>query len=440
MGSTTYDEYKKYFDKDHALSRRFQKIEVPETTKEETIQILEGLKDKYEQFHNVNFTAKAIEVAVNLAGQFINDRHQPDKAIDVLDETGAYMRMMNFKKIHDEPGKNRKSTITEHEIEKVISKIAKIPERSVSASETDRLKKLESDLKARIFGQDQALETVVKAVKRSRAGFHDPNKPVASFLFVGPTGVGKTELAKQLAQILGIAMHRYDMSEYQEKHTVARLIGSPPGYVGYEEGGLLTDAIRKTPHAVLLLDEIEKAHDDIFNVLLQIMDYATLTDNQGRKADFRNVILIMTSNAGAREIGRPLIGFGEKSVTQKAVSDAVDKIFSPEFRNRLDSIIQFNHLNEEIVLQIVDKEIRFFEKQLQEKQITLEVTLPCRKWLAEKGYSQEFGARNITRLVQEKVKNYFVDAVLFGDLKDGGHARVSIKDDEIVIEAHASAS
>ncbi|MFP4535046.1 MAG: AAA family ATPase, partial [Spirochaetaceae bacterium] len=329
--------------------------------------------------------------------------------------------------------RNERPVIDGSWIEKVVSKIAKIPERTVSYDEKANLQNLEGRLKTVIFGQDDAIEKVTAAVKRSRAGFRRPDKPVASFLFVGPTGVGKTELARQLADSLGVPMHRFDMSEYQEKHTVSRLIGSPPGYVGYEEGGLLTDAIRKNPHAVLLLDEIEKAHQDIFNILLQIMDYATLTDNTGRKADFRNVVIIMTSNAGAREIGRPMIGFGERNVTEQAVSDAVERTFSPEFRNRLDKVVLFGRLEQQVIEDIVRKEIDEFRTQLAEKNVTLEVSDECVTWLANRGYSEEFGARNIGRLVEEKIKEYFVDAVLFGEFQEGGHAVADIKDDEVHI-------
>jgi ATP-dependent Clp protease ATP-binding subunit ClpA len=433
LGSTTYDEFKKYFERDRALSRRFQKIEVTETTPEETFQILQGLRDRYEEYHQVKYTDEALQSAVDLSDQYINDRFLPDKAIDVIDEAGAYMRILAFRgglTTSPEP------VLTQTDIEKVVSKIAKIPEKTVSASEVDRLMTLSEDLQSVLFGQDQAIEAVVQAVKNSRAGFREPNKPVANFLFVGPTGVGKTELARQLADNLGIAMHRFDMSEYQERHTVSRLIGSPPGYVGYDEGGLLTDAIRKTPHAVLLLDEVEKAHPDIFNVLLQIMDYATLTDNAGRKADFRNVILIMTSNAGARELGKASIGFGERVIGKDAIVDAVDRIFNPEFRNRLDSVVSFNRLDERVILQIVDKEIRFFEAQLVEKGINLEVSDACRHYLAEKGYSPEFGARNIARLVQQKIKDFFVDSVLFGELKKGGKAYVDLnaKNGEVIVK------
>ena len=435
VGSTTYEEYKKYFEKDRALSRRFQKIEVLEPSEDETVEILKGLREKYEEYHNVTYTDDALEAAVHLSHLYITDRHLPDKAIDVIDEAGAYIRMRVEASEHDaEP-----VTISEHDIEKVVSKIAKIPERSVGTSEKDRLGHLDKDLHQVVFGQDDAIASVVEAVKRSRAGFRNPDKPVANFLFVGPTGVGKTELARQLSSTLGVAMHRFDMSEYQEKHTVSRLIGSPPGYVGYEEGALLTDAIRKTPHAVLLLDEIEKAHQDIFNILLSVMDYATMTDNTGKKADFRNVIIIMTSNAGAREIGKPMIGFGERQVTNEAVNDAVQRIFSPEFRNRLDKVVIFNALATEVLEDIVSKEIKAFNPQLAEKKVEVEVPPAALTWLAEHGYSEEFGARNISRLVEDKVKSFFVDAVLFGELEHGGTAVVDVEDDDIVIRAEGAA-
>ncbi len=427
IGSTTYDEYKKYFDKDRALSRRFQKIEIPEPTIDDTFEILMGLKEHYETFHNVTYSEEALHAACDLSAKYINDRYLPDKAIDVIDEAGAYSRM--YRDVEDE----EPQVIESHHIELIVSKIAKIPEKSVSSSEVFKLQDLEKSLKSVIFGQNQAIDMVVKAIKRGRAGFGNPNKPVASFLFVGPTGVGKTELARQLAEAMGIAMHRFDMSEYQEKHTVARLIGAPPGYVGYEEGGLLTESIRKTPHSVLLLDEIEKAHPDIFNTLLQVMDYATLTDNNGKKADFRNVIIIMTSNAGAREIGKAKLGFEDRTVTDDAIDQAVEKFFSPEFRNRLDSIVTFNNLNEEIILQIVKKAVKDFQIQLEEKNITLELTDQCYKWLGDKGYSPQFGAREIERLVQNKLKDFFVDEVLFGKLKDGGKALADIKNNDVVI-------
>ena len=437
LGSTTYDEFKKFFERDRALSRRFQKIEVTETTPEETFEILKGLRNRYEEYHQIKYSDEALQAAVDLSDQYINDRFLPDKAIDVIDEAGAYTRILAFRggaSVTPQP------ELTHADIEKVVSKIAKIPEKTVSASEVDRLLNLDQELKTVIFGQDAAIESVIRAVKNSRAGFREPNKPVANFLFVGPTGVGKTELARQLADRLGISMHRFDMSEYQERHTVSRLIGSPPGYVGYDEGGLLTDAVRKTPHAVLLLDEVEKAHPDIFNVLLQIMDYATLTDNAGRKADFRNVILIMTSNAGARELGKSSIGFGERVIGADAIGDAVDRVFNPEFRNRLDKIVTFNRLDERVILQIVDKEIRMFEAQLKEKGIELEVSEACRKRLADEGYSPEFGARNIARLVQQKIKDFFVDSVLFGELTKGGKAYVDVdaRSGEITVKTRRS--
>ena len=430
IGSTTYEEYKKYFEKDRALSRRFQKIEVPEPSEEDAYQILMGLRSKYEDYHHVRYSDDALHAAVNLSALYITDRHLPDKAIDVMDESGAFMRMKTFREGEEE---GDPVTILEGDIEKVVSKIAKIPERTVNASEGARLQNLESDLKNVVFGQDSAIRLVVDAVKRSRAGFRKGDKPVASFLFVGPTGVGKTELARQLSETLGVGMHRFDMSEFQEKHTVSRLLGSPPGYIGYEEGGMLTDVVRKTPHCVLLLDEIEKAHQDIFNVLLQAMDYATITDNTGRKADFRNAIIIMTSNAGAREIGKPMIGFGQRSVTNQAINDAVERIFSPEFRNRLDKVVVFNALGQEITENIVLKEINEFREQLAEKQVTLELTDEALSWLAKQGYSEEFGARNISRLVEEKIKSYFVDEVLFGSLARGGTARAEVVDDDVVV-------
>ncbi len=425
IGSTTYDEYRKYFDKDGALSRRFQKIEVPEPSVDDTHRILLGLRGKYEEYHNISYTDEALKAAAELSAKYINDRHLPDKAIDVIDEAGALARMNSTDETVME--------ITTADIERVVARMAKIPEKSVSSSEVEKLKDMEARLKDQIYGQDQAVDQVVEAIKRSRAGFREPDKPIASFLFVGPTGVGKTELARQLALVLGVSLHRFDMSEYQEKHTVARLIGAPPGYVGYEEGGLLTEALRKNPYAVLLLDEIEKAHQDIFNTLLQIMDYATLTDNTGKKADFRNVIIIMTSNAGAREMGKQRIGFEEPGMNLDAISTAVDRIFSPEFRNRLDSIVTFNGLSHEIMVQIVMKGIREFQEQLREKNVSLVVSDRCYGWLSRKGFSPEFGAREVSRLIQDKVKKFFVDAVLFGELREGGEALADIENDDVVI-------
>jgi ATP-dependent Clp protease ATP-binding subunit ClpA len=435
IGSTTYEDFRKFFDKDRALSRRFQKIEVPEPTVEETRKILLGLRDKYESYHEVRFTEEALTAAAELSAKFINDRHLPDKAIDVLDEAGAWVRVYGEETEAAAPGPREVGVKV---VEQVVARIAKIPEASVSSDERERLKSLESGLKHRIFGQDHAVDLVVRAIRKSRAGFGERDKPVASLLFVGPTGVGKTELARQLAQSLGIGLLRFDMSEYQEKHTVSRLIGAPPGYVGYDDGGLLTDAVRKCPHAVLLLDEIEKAHQDIYNMLLQIMDYATLTDNNGKKADFRNVILIMTSNAGARELGKPLVGFGDRAVHDDAVYDAVERIFSPEFRNRLDAVVKFNSLESAVVVQVVGKAVSEFQDELAVKNVSLEVTPRCMEWLAEKGYSRDFGAREISRLVSTKLKDFFVDEILFGRLSGGGSAVADVENDDVVISIPGS--
>ncbi len=457
IGSTTYEEYGKYFEKDHALSRRFQKIDILEPSVDDSIAILRGLKSRYEEFHRVRYTEEAIELAVKLTAQFLAERRLPDKAIDIIDEAGARARIgaeagdktptsgvlapgallatgaVSASSAAPEPPVPSETPATGQEpaqwpvvdrvlIETVIAKIARIPERTVSVGEKDRLRELDGELSRAIFGQDEAVHAVSKAVKRSRAGFRAPNKPVANFLFVGPTGVGKTELARKLAEILGVSMHRFDMSEYQEKHTVSRLVGSPPGYVGFEEGGLLTDAVRKQPHAVVLVDEIEKAHPDVFNVFLQIMDYATLTDNQGRKADFRNVIFIMTSNAGARDIGKPLIGFGDRDVTSSAIDEAVEKAFTPEFRNRLDAIVRFAHLSREVMRSIVRKEIESVSLRLAEKGVTLRASDGAIDALADKGYSPEFGARNVARVIEELVTTPLVDMVLFGELSSGGVA------------------
>lgn len=426
IGSTTYEEYKKYFEKDRALSRRFQKIDIPEPSVNDTIAILEGLKNYYEDHHHVVYTEEAVKAAAELSAKYINDRHLPDKAIDVIDEAGAFARM-NCEE------DDELLTIDLHEVEAVVARIARIPEKSISSREMDRLRDIESGLKEHIYGQDGAIEAVAESIKRNRAGFGNPDRPVASFLFVGPTGVGKTELARQLAEQMGMPIHRYDMSEYQEKHTVARLIGAPPGYVGYEEGGLLTEGIRKTPYAVVLFDEIEKAHPDIFNTLLQVLDYATLTDNNGKKADFRNVVIIMTSNAGARQIGKPQMGFEDRIITGEAIDEAVDKTFSPEFRNRLDGIVTFKHLSKENILDIVRREAGIFIDQLAEKNVHLTITDACYDLLAERGYSREFGAREIARVIQDSIKKRFVDRVLFGDLSEGGSAIVDVEEGEIVV-------
>ena len=427
IGSTTYDEYRKYFEKDGALSRRFQKIEVSEPTTDETLQILQGIKNRYEEYHHVSYTEEAIRAAAELSHKYINDRRLPDKAIDVIDEAGAVANMDIDESCTDQ-------VIDLRHIETVVAKIARIPEKSVSSSELDKLRDLQTDLRTKIFGQDNAVQLVVEAITRSRAGFREPHKPIASMLFVGPTGVGKTELARQLAATLAVPLLRYDMSEYQEKHTVAKFVGAPPGYVGYEEGGLLTEAVRKNPHAVLLLDEIEKAHADIFNTLLQVMDYATLTDNNGKKADFRNVVILMTSNAGAREIGKQSIGFESSPINRNAVFPALERTFSPEFRNRLDAVVNFNNLTDEVVLQIVKKAIDEFKIQLREKKVELQVTDRCYAWLADKGYSPEFGAREIARLVQDKIKRFFVNEVLFGKLSNGGTAVADIENDDVMVQ------
>jgi len=431
IGSTTYEEFKKYFEKDHALARRFQKVDVPETTVEETLEILKGLQDVYEVHHGVRFSEESLETAVRLSDQYINEKHLPDKAIDLIDEAGAWKALR-----HEKEGgaSDTFPEVTEQDIEKVVASIARIPEKSVSANENDKLRNLDVNLKKNLFGQDAAVDAVTLAIRRSRAGFRQENKPVASFLFVGPTGVGKTELARLLAGELGVSLHRIDMSEYQEKHTVSRLIGSPPGYVGYEEGGLLTDTIRKNPHAVLLLDEIEKAHQDVYNILLQMMDYATVTDNMGRKADFRHAVIIMTSNAGARDIGRSRIGFGDRVMNSGIVNDEVNRIFTPEFRNRLDRIITFENLPDHVVISIVKKELDSFQTQLTARNVVLEVTDECIEYLAKEGYSYEYGARNISRLIDDKIKTFFVDQVLFGSLTSGGKARAGLVDGEVIIE------
>ncbi|OHD56095.1 MAG: ATP-dependent Clp protease ATP-binding subunit ClpA [Spirochaetes bacterium GWF1_51_8] len=435
IGTSTYEEYKKYFEQDRALSRRFQKIEISEPTPEEAFEILKGIKKYYEDFHRVSYTDEALHAAAELSARFIQDLHLPDKAIDVIDEAGAFAKLRTGKT------GGRKPKINIAEIERIVSKISKVPEKSISSGETVQLKSLLADLKSQVFGQDDAVGKVVEAIKRSRAGFREPNKPVASFLFVGPTGVGKTELARQLALNLGIPLHRFDMSEYQEKHTVARLIGAPPGYVGFDQGGLLTDSIRKHPYSVLLFDEIEKAHPDIYNTLLQVMDYATLTDNQGRKANFQNVIIIMTSNAGARDIEKPTMGFGDKKAASDSVSvpgsnpKEVEKVFSPEFRNRLDGIVAFRKLPMDVIKMIVTKQIDDFRVQLHDKKVELILESGCIEWLAAKGDSDTFGAREIARLIQDKVKSYFIDEVLFGKLTKGGVATAKIVNDDLVIES-----
>lgn len=427
IGSTTYDEYKKIFEKDKALSRRFQKIEVTEPNNEEAYNILMGLKENYEKFHKVSYTEEALKAAVELSAKYINDRYLPDKAIDVIDEAGANARIN---------GKDDEViVIRSGDIEKVVSSMARIPEQSVSVNEIEILRSLEKNLKEKIFGQDEAIDTLVRAIKKSRAGFNDENKTVANLLFVGPTGVGKTEICKQLANALNIPLIRFDMSEYQEKHSVARLIGAPPGYVGYEEGGLLTDNVRKNPYCVLLLDEIEKVHPDVLNILLQLMDYATLTDSTGKKTDFRNVILIMTSNAGARSLGKTLMGFGERITKEESITKEIERVFSPEFRNRLDDTVIFNRMNEEMALLVAKKAISEFEEKLLSKGIKATVTERCYKWLSTKGTSLEYGAREIIRIVQHQIKPYFVDQILFGEERGTNSYVIDVEYNKVIIRA-----
>lgn len=417
MGSTTYQEFSNIFEKDRALARRFQKIDITEPTVEETVQILTGLKTKYEAHHDVRYTAKAVRAAVELAVKYINDRHLPDKAIDVIDEAGARSRLM--------PVSKRKKTVNVADIESVVARIARIPEKTVSASDRDVLKNLGDRLKMLVFGQDKAIEVLTEAIKMSRAGLGQDHKPVGSFLFAGPTGVGKTEVTVQLAKALDIELLRFDMSEYMERHTVSRLIGAPPGYVGYDQGGLLTDAVLKHPHSVLLLDEIEKAHPDVFNLLLQVMDNGTLTDNNGRKADFRNVILVMTTNAGVQETQRQSIGLIQQDNSTDAMSE-IKKVFTPEFRNRLDNVIWFNHLSTDVIQQVVDKFIVELQAQLDAKGVSLEVSDDARNWLSDKGYDKAMGARPMARVMQENLKKPLANELLFGSLVDGGSVRVEL--------------
>ena len=421
IGSTTYEEYKNHFEKDRALSRRFQKIDVPEPTNDECMAILKGLKPYYEEHHDVKYSQPAIKAAVELSARYITERFLPDKAIDVIDEAGAAYRLH---------GTHRKSnTITANDIERVVAKMARIPEQRVSTGDRQKLSTLVDDLKAEVFGQEKAVDVVGRAILRSRAGLGRDDRPTGSFLFYGPTGVGKTELARQLSTQLGVQFLRYDMSEYMEKHAVSRLIGAPPGYVGFDQGGQLTDAVRKHPHAVVLLDEIEKAHPDIYNILLQVMDYATLTDNSGRKADFRNVILIMTSNAGAREMAAKSIGFGsqtEMDVAQRGLK-VVERTFSPEFRNRLDALVPFHGLGEPIMERIVDKFVHELEDMLKAKRVRIELTDAARKRLANKGYDPAFGARPMRRVIRNGLEDTIAHEVLFGELQKGGTALVDVK-------------
>ncbi|WP_461515730.1 ATP-dependent Clp protease ATP-binding subunit ClpA [Porticoccus sp.] len=427
IGSTTYQEYRGIFEKDRALSRRFQKIDVSEPSVEETFGILKGLKSRFEEHHHLRFTNSALKAAAELSARHINDRFLPDKAIDVIDEAGAYQQLQS-------PSK-RKKVVGVGDVEAIVAKIARIPPKSVSASDKEQLRGLSDKLKMVVFGQDEGISVLSTSIKLARAGLRDGDKPIGSFLFAGPTGVGKTEVSRQLAEVLGIELLRFDMSEYMERHTVSRLIGAPPGYVGFDQGGLLTDAVTKNPHSVVLLDEIEKAHPEVFNLLLQVMDHGTLTDNNGRKADFRNVILIMTTNAGAQEMSRSSIGFTSQDHTTDGM-EVIKKMFTPEFRNRLDAIIQFNPLDSSVIHTVVDKFLCQLQQQLDEKRVQLEVDDDAKEWLAEHGYDEKMGARPMARLIQEKIKKPLAEEVLFGSLAGGGVARVSVSDDgELVIES-----
>lgn len=426
MGSTTFQEYRGIFEKDRALSRRFQKVDVNEPSVEDTFQILKGLKSRFEEHHHIKYTEPALRAASELAERYINERFLPDKAIDVIDEAGAYQQL--------QPASKRKKTIGVSDVEKIVAKIARIPSKRVNSSDKEVLRKLEENLKMLVFGQNEAISTLATAIKLSRAGLNSAEKPIGSFLFAGPTGVGKTEVTRQLAKVMGVELVRFDMSEYMERHTVSRLIGAPPGYVGFDQGGLLTEAVTKHPHSVVLLDEIEKAHPEVFNLLLQVMDHGTLTDNNGRKADFRNVILIMTTNAGAEDISRNSIGFSKQDNTTDGM-EAIKKMFTPEFRNRLDSVVQFGSLSLEHIKTVVDKFLVELQTQLDEKHVTIEVTDAARQWLAENGYDEKMGARPMARLIQEKIKRPLAEELLFGALSDGGGVvKVAIRQGELVLD------
>ncbi len=425
IGSTTYQEYRGIFDKDRALSRRFQKIDVEEPDVETTYRILKGLKSRFEEHHSLRYTNKSLKAASELASRYITDRFMPDKAIDLMDEAGAYQRL--------QPQSRRKKVIQVADMERVVATIARIPPKSVSSSDIEALKNLESNLKMVVFGQDQAIDSLATAIKLSRAGLNDGGKPIGCFMFAGPTGVGKTELSRQLANIMGIELLRYDMSEYMERHTVSRLIGAPPGYVGFDQGGLLTEAVTKNPHCVLLLDEIEKAHPDVFNLLLQVMDHGTLTDNNGRHADFRNVVLIMTTNAGAREMARASIGFTAQDHSSDGMA-AIKKAFTPEFRNRLDAVIQFGPLSPATIRTVVDKFLVELQVQLDPKKVQLHVEDSAIDWFVRHGYSESMGARPMARLIQEKLKKALAEDILFGELAAGGDVSVSAEEDDIRLE------
>jgi ATP-dependent Clp protease ATP-binding subunit ClpA len=422
IGSTTYQEYRGIFEKDRALSRRFQKIDITEPSVEETVAILQGLRSRFEEYHKVAYSPESLRTAVELSHRYINDRHLPDKAIDVIDEAGANQSIL--------PPEQRVETIGVNEVESVVAKMARIPLKSVSSSDKDTLRNLERNLKMVVFGQDEAIHVLAASIKMLRSGLGNTQRPIGSFLFSGPTGVGKTEVTRQLARVMGIELIRYDMSEYMERHTVSRLIGAPPGYVGFDQGGLLTEAITKHPHAVLLLDEIEKAHPDVFNLLLQVMDHGTLTDNNGRKADFRNVVIVMTTNAGAEQMSRPSIGFTQQDHSGDSM-EIIKRTFSPEFRNRLDAIIQFKPLDGATIAHVVDKFIAELEMQLLEKHVTLELTSKAREWLAEHGFDPAMGARPMTRLIQENIKRPLAEELLFGKLAAGGHVKVDEADGKL---------
>jgi len=425
IGSTTYQEYRGIFEKDRALARRFQKIDVTEPSVDETVKILEGLKSRFETHHQIRYTHQALRAAAELTDRYLTDRHLPDKAIDIIDEAGASQHLV--------APSRRKKTVNVADIENIVARIARIPPKSVSTSDKDVLRNLDRDLKMTVFGQDSAIDTLATAIKMARSGLGNPQKPIGNFLFAGPTGVGKTEVTRQLAKIMGIELIRFDMSEYMERHTVSRLIGAPPGYVGYDQGGLLTDAINKQPHAVLLLDEIEKAHPDVFNLLLQVMDHGTLTDANGRQTDFRNVIIVMTTNAGAERISRSSIGFTPQDHTHDA-TEVIQKTFSPEFRNRLDAIVEFDPLSPETITHVVDKFLVELETQLDARKVTMEVDDEAREWLAKHGHDKVMGARPMARLIQDKIKKPLAEQLLFGKLEHGGHIRITKENDDLKIE------
>nr|VFJ65519.1 MAG: ATP-dependent Clp protease ATP-binding subunit ClpA [Candidatus Kentron sp. DK] len=423
IGSTTHEEYRGIFEKDHALSRRFQKIDVAEPSLEETVKILRGLKSRFEDHHGIRYSPQALRQAAELSHRYLNDRHLPDKAIDVIDEAGAAQKLL--------PPSRRKKTIGANEVEVVIAKMARIPPKTVSTSDKDMLRNLERDMKLVVYGQDKAISTLGAAIKMARSGLGHAERPIGSFLFAGPTGVGKTEVTRQLAHIMGVELIRFDMSEYRERHTVSRLIGAPPGYVGFDQGGLLTEAVTKNPHAVLLMDEIEKAHHDVFNLLLQVMDHGTLTDNNGRRADFRNVVLIMTTNAGADRMSRPSIGFTQQDHSGDSMG-AVKQTFTPEFRNRLDAIVLFSPLDSETIGHVVDKFILELEAQLQEKKVAIDVDAPARAWLAKRGFDPQMGARPMARVIQDNIKRPLAEELLFGKLEGGGNVKVTVEGEDLV--------